>query len=372
MLICFYLFSVRNRGKKRTADGNTYGEDRTSWCVHICSTNNFPTAAGLASSAAGYAAMVVAVAKVYDVAVSDSELSVAARQGSGSACRSMLGGLVRWHKGKLRDGTDSLAEQIVAQDYWKENIHALICVASGRRKKTGSTEGMRRCANNSKVLGMRINDSVEERIKALLHSVHTRDWSTFCNLTMVDSNEMHSACLAAFPPLVYMNDTSHAVAALVHDYNNAMVADGRPELKMCYTFDAGPNACLFVPESAVGQVLSLLIKAFPPSEHSNNDSYVKGMTWTLPNLTPQLEAVAADHASIFNNNSTSVKLQYIIHTTVGDGPRVLAKSSHESMQENGANNNSFHPMPPIMSVNGNPGKGTKGTLLLAILYVYLL
>uniref|UniRef100_A0A2P2I709 Diphosphomevalonate decarboxylase-like n=2 Tax=Hirondellea gigas TaxID=1518452 RepID=A0A2P2I709_9CRUS len=110
------LKEIRCRGKKRSTDGASGGDDRTSWRVHICSCNNFPSAAGLASSAAGYAAMVVAVAEVYGVSAMD--LSIAARQGSGSACRSVLGGLVRWIKGEKPDGSDSFARQLVPPDYW--------------------------------------------------------------------------------------------------------------------------------------------------------------------------------------------------------------------------------------------------------------
>lgn len=64
--------------------------------VHICSENNFPTAAGLASSAAGYAALVGALAALHGI---EGDISAIARKGSGSACRSVLGG---WVKGNLK------------------------------------------------------------------------------------------------------------------------------------------------------------------------------------------------------------------------------------------------------------------------------
>ena len=59
------------------------------------SVNNFPTAAGLASSAAGFAALVRAIADLYVLPTSPSELSLVARQGSGSACRSLVRIFVR-------------------------------------------------------------------------------------------------------------------------------------------------------------------------------------------------------------------------------------------------------------------------------------
>lgn len=70
--------------------------------LHICSENNFPTAAGLASSAAGYACLVYTLATLYGL--EDEELTAIARLGSGSACRSIYGGFVRWMKGEIVDG----------------------------------------------------------------------------------------------------------------------------------------------------------------------------------------------------------------------------------------------------------------------------
>lgn len=63
-----------------------------NWNIVICSENNFPTAAGLASSAAGYACLVSALAFLYDI---QGDISSIARRGSGSACRSVYGGWVR-------------------------------------------------------------------------------------------------------------------------------------------------------------------------------------------------------------------------------------------------------------------------------------
>ena len=71
----------------------------TDWKVHVNSENNFPTAAGLASSAAGYACLVYALCQMYGVT---GDISGLARQGSGSACRSVDGGFVRWRMGGIR------------------------------------------------------------------------------------------------------------------------------------------------------------------------------------------------------------------------------------------------------------------------------
>lgn len=83
-LLCIYFLSV----KKRTQQSSS---ELLNWNIHICSENNFPTAAGLASSAAGYACLVFALATLYNV---EGDISAIARRGSGSACRSVYGGWV--------------------------------------------------------------------------------------------------------------------------------------------------------------------------------------------------------------------------------------------------------------------------------------
>jgi diphosphomevalonate decarboxylase len=96
-------------------------EDWPKYAVHISSVNTFPTGAGLASSAAGLACFVATLAKLYNAKEEyPAQLTAIARQGSGSASRSMFGGFVRWEKGAREDATDSIAVQIA-----DENVSAL-------------------------------------------------------------------------------------------------------------------------------------------------------------------------------------------------------------------------------------------------------
>jgi hypothetical protein len=97
----------------RKADWGKYG-------VHISSMNTFPTGAGLASSAAGLACLVYALAQLFSVKETfEGQLSTIARQGSGSASRSLYGGFVRWQKGVKSDGSDSIAVQVTRPIYLK-------------------------------------------------------------------------------------------------------------------------------------------------------------------------------------------------------------------------------------------------------------
>lgn len=92
-------------------------EDWPQYGVHISSVNTFPTGAGLASSAAGLACFVTTLAKLFNAKEEyPGHFTAIARQGSGSASRSMFGGFVKWEKGEREDATDSIAIQVADEN----------------------------------------------------------------------------------------------------------------------------------------------------------------------------------------------------------------------------------------------------------------
>jgi diphosphomevalonate decarboxylase len=134
--------------------------------LRIVSQNNFPTAAGLASSAAGFAALIRAVANLYKLPSSPTELSKIARQGSGSACRSLFGGYVAWQMGTKDDGSDSVAVEVAPASHWP-TMRALILVASADKKKVSSTSGMQTTVKTSDLFQRRAEVVVPARMKAM-------------------------------------------------------------------------------------------------------------------------------------------------------------------------------------------------------------
>lgn len=199
--------------------------------LRIESTNTVPTASGLASSASGIAALAYALIKLYRLEefYSLSKLSTIARLGSGSACRSLFGGLVHWH--------GNTVEQ-VAQE-WSE-LNGIVLVLNPERKKIPSTEGMQETVRTSSLFQHRINAVVPERIKTILKAINERDFSTFAELAMKDSNSFHACCLDTFPPISYLTPESLEIISAVHEYNAEV-----KRIAVGYTFDAGPNAVIF-------------------------------------------------------------------------------------------------------------------------------
>lgn len=294
--------------------------------VTVVSRNTFPTAAGLASSAAGYACLVSTLADVFQVKESyKGELSTIARMGSGSACRSLYGGFVRWSMGSKIDGSDSLAIQVATESHWPE-LKLLIAVVSEKKKDTGSTDGMVRSVQTSELLKHRALTVVPARLPLLEAAYLHKDFETFAKLTMQDSNQFHACCLDTYPPVFYMNEVSRRVITLVHKLNES---SGRV---VCgYTFDAGPNAVIFCLEKDAATALALLLSHFPLDNGSGESSSAVS-TFTVSEAFTRLrrEAESSGAAQVEKLGLSCVAdekqpglVRHVYYTSVGDGPRVL-------------------------------------------------
>ncbi|CAG9788585.1 unnamed protein product [Diatraea saccharalis] len=295
--------------KSRAAVERSVDDIFLTWKVHICSENNFPTAAGLASSAAGYACLVSALAKAYKI---KSDVSSIARLGSGSACRSVYGGFVRWHAGVESDGSDSIAVQIANKSHWPE-MSALILVVGDTQKKISSSKGMKLSVETSDLFQFRVQNCVPKRVEEICKAITTKDFVKFAEITMKDSNQFHAICLDSYPPITYMTDTSYKIIEMIHKYNNI-----HPKIKIAYTFDAGPNACLYLLEEEVPKILSLIQHIFPTS---TPDKFITG-------LPIQHEKIDTDLIKIFSQPHQKDLLKYVIHTKIGDGPTEVIDGSH--------------------------------------------
>jgi len=285
--------------------------------VHVVSINNFPTAAGLASSAAGYAALSFALAKLYDLEDAyPGDLSTIARVGSGSACRSLAGGFVAWDMGDKADGTDSCARQVAPANHWPE-LQVLILVVSDKKKAVSSTAGMQTAVDTSPLLAHRAAKVVPARMVEMEAAYHKKDFAAFAQLAMQDSNQFHSTCLDTYPPIFYLNDVSRAVIQFVHAFNTAC-----GEVRLGYTFDAGPNAVLLVLKQHAPQALAAVLAHFPP-ERGAEAGYVN-----RPAMRQAALAVGppAGLAAAFPLEPQVGVIKYVYHTDVGPGATILDSS----------------------------------------------
>lgn len=219
-----------------------YGKDIYA---KVISQSNFPKAAGLASSAAGIAALVYAANSALGLGLDQIELSKIARIGSGSACRSTVGGFVLWTKGERDDGEDSYCYQIFPEYHWKELVD-VIPIISSSKKKVSSRKGMIRTSETSALMKCRV-EFVENSLKDVIDSIAKKDEQRFYYWTMRHSNNMHAVILDSWPSFFYLNDTSFRIMEWIQDSGIAG-----------YTFDAGPNPHIFTTEKHVDEVINFI------------------------------------------------------------------------------------------------------------------
>jgi diphosphomevalonate decarboxylase len=197
----------------------------------VVSENSVPTAAGLASSASGFAALAVAAARAADLELSPTELSVLARLGSGSAARSIFGGFVEMARGAAADGSDAAAGPIPEGDGW--DVRLVVAITAAGEKALGSTAAMRRTAETSPYYEAWVR-GVDGDLAAARAAIAARDLPALGAVAERSALRMHASAMAALPPIIYWNPATLAAMGRVR----ALRAAGTPAF---FTIDAGPH-----------------------------------------------------------------------------------------------------------------------------------
>ena len=212
--------------------------------LRVDTVNDVPTGAGLASSASGFAALTQALAGLMGLDAGQQTLSLLARLGSGSACRSIYRGFVRWHKGTRADGMDSFACPLPVR--WPD-LRVGLLTLTGAAKKTGSRRGMQHTQDTS-VLYNSWPQQVARTMTQLEPALEERDFARLGQIVEHNAMSMHATMLASWPPLLYWLPES--VAALQQVW--ALREQG---LAVYATMDAGPNVKLLFEAPSEKQVL---------------------------------------------------------------------------------------------------------------------
>jgi diphosphomevalonate decarboxylase len=202
----------------------------TGKCFTVETKNNIPTAAGLASSASGFAALVLALDDLFDWDLSREKMSMLARLGSGSAARSVYEGFVVWHAGEGTDGLDSFAEPCPFT--WPEFRIGILELCSGE-KPVGSRSGMNRTVETS-MLFKEWPEKVRHDLNRIEVAIASRDFELLGKTAESNALAMHATMLDAWPPLMYFQPESVAMMHRIWQLR----ADGLP---LYFTMDAGPN-----------------------------------------------------------------------------------------------------------------------------------
>ena len=200
--------------------------------AQVVSRNSFPTGAGLASSAAAFAALTLAATAALDLALSETELSALARLGSGSACRSVPTGYVEWTV--EADGKTSSARSIAPPEHWA--LCDCIAIVSARHKEVSSVEG-HAGAPSSPLHRARVENAAAQ-VAVCRRAILARDLATLGEAMEADAVAMHAVAMTSRPPVYYWTPDTLRIM-------RAVVAWRREGVPVYYTIDAGPNVhCL--------------------------------------------------------------------------------------------------------------------------------
>jgi diphosphomevalonate decarboxylase len=212
----------------------------------VWSKNDYPSGAGIASSAAAFSALALAASRAYSLDLSATELSLLARRGSGSAARSIFGGFVEMNTGK--SDAEAFATPFLPKDHWP--LHDLIAVIDRGHKVTGSSQG-HLLAETSPIQEARVQDT-RRRMELCREALRQRDFASFAEIVEQDSNLMHAVMMTSNPSLLYLQPGSLAVIQNVRAWR-------REGIEVCYTVDAGPNVHVVCTAKHVKEVQRRLI-----------------------------------------------------------------------------------------------------------------
>jgi len=212
---------------------------KTDLKAKVATNFNFPIGAGLASSASASAALTLAGCSALDLNFDKKQLSILARQGSGSSCRSIYGGYVKWLKANTSEG--SYAVQIADENHF--DIRDVIAVVSKEEKAVSSRDGMKTTVETSPLYKARLQE-VEVSLNKMEKAILDKDFEAIGRLAEADCLSMHATMLTSQPSLIYWEPITVKLMKHVQRWRN-------DRLSAYFTIDAGPNVhILTLPEDA--------------------------------------------------------------------------------------------------------------------------
>ncbi|MFL5303862.1 MAG: diphosphomevalonate decarboxylase [Polyangia bacterium] len=217
----------------------------------VDTANTVPTAAGLASSASGFAALAVAAARAAGLPLSPGELSELARLGSGSAARSIFGGFVEMARGQRPDGRDAVARPIdegEGRAGW--DVRLVVAITAAGEKTIGSTAAMARTAATSPYYDAWVR-GVEGDLVDARAAIAARDLKALGAVAERSAMRMHASAMAADPPILYWNAATVSAIGAVRALREGGVA-------AFFTIDAGPHVKVLCAAADAGRVAAVL------------------------------------------------------------------------------------------------------------------
>jgi len=210
----------------------------------IESTNNFPTAAGLASSASGIASLITALDNALGTKLSSQQMVEAAMLGSGSAARSLFSGFV--HLEVVQD--QSKCATILEAKEWPLNV--IVCVTSTKQKTISSRQGMEISRKTSPMYSDWARNHQED-MELALKAIAAKNFDQLGKIAEQNCLKMHKVMKTSQPPIDYWNLATNSCVETVKN----MQGEGIP---IFFTIDAGPQVKIICEPDVCKDVVSLM------------------------------------------------------------------------------------------------------------------
>jgi len=199
----------------------------------VVSKTNFPIGTGLSSSASGFAALTVAATHAAGLRLSEKELSILARQGSGSACRSIPDGYVEWRDGDTSES--SYAVSIHPATHW--DIVDVVAIVSTERKEVTTSEGQK-LTGTSPFFNLR-KQAMAQKLITVKKALEKKDFTMLGEITEAEALNMHAIMLTSSPALIYWTTGTLMIMKLVQTWR-------KEGLEVYFTINTGQDIHLII------------------------------------------------------------------------------------------------------------------------------
>jgi len=213
----------------------------------VVSINNFPSSTGLSSSASGFAALTLAAVISAGLNLSERDLSILARQGSGSSCRSIPSGFVEWVDGDTSE--TSYAHSIFPVNHW--DIMDIVAIIGDEKKQTSSSEGQKR-TGTSPFMHTRLN-LISKKINLCKKYIEEKNFPLFGELVESEALELHAVMLTSRPALIYWRPATIIIMKEVQRWR-------KEGLRVFFTINTGQDVHLICEKRDAKAVIQELKK----------------------------------------------------------------------------------------------------------------
>ncbi|MBI1863547.1 diphosphomevalonate decarboxylase [Candidatus Microgenomates bacterium] len=207
----------------------------------VVAANNFPTGTGLSSSASGFAALTLAACAATGITMNEQELSILARQGSGSACRSIPSGFVEWLDGDTSES--SYAHSLYPPGYW--DIADIVAIVSEGRKDVATSQGMKLFGTSP--FSEARKSGIPQKIVEIKDALSKKDFTKFGEISEAEALNMHAVMLTSCPSLIYWTPGTLRLMKLVKQWRTEGV-------EVYFTINTGQDIHLLVQGADVHKI----------------------------------------------------------------------------------------------------------------------